>query len=233
MYHESFLHFISNGIFFRKTETPHATILVIRGLFLSQRRNKILIFIAVAATINVVIRVFLIAIIIRVISMPDLFTYVIILLVRLPPPYIVNHRNPQISITFCYCPKARRNSWIICTYSSRRDRRPVKMFDRSKLIPLSVRKLKDNDIHVEITKAKLLIKVSKKSICYQNHYHGKNRFSYYLNRTDHCTQNTMVRTYRLWYFPRYLHVNITSYVIGVWGWAVCSYPVGLEFLIIH
>ena len=34
------------------------------------------------------------------------------------------------------------------------------MFDRSKVIPLSVRKLKDNDIHVEITKAKLLIKVS-------------------------------------------------------------------------
>lgn len=73
------------------------------------------------------------------------------------------------------------------------------MFDRSKLIPLSVRKLKDNDIHVEITKAKLLIKVSKNPFVIKTTITAKivYRISYYLNRIDHCTQNTMVRTYRL------------------------------------
>ena len=70
------------------------------------------------------------------------------------------------------------------------------MFDRSKLIPLSVRKLKDNDIHVEITKAKLLIKVSKNPFVIKTTITEK-IVLYYLNRTDHCTQNTMVRTYRL------------------------------------
>ena len=58
-------------VFFGKTETPQTTNLVIWGLFLSQQQNEILIIIAVAATINFIVRVFVITIIIRAISMPD------------------------------------------------------------------------------------------------------------------------------------------------------------------
>ena len=69
-------------VFFGKTETPQTTILVIWG----QQQNEILIIIAVAATINFIVRVFVITIIIRAISMPDLFTYVNIVCETPPPP---------------------------------------------------------------------------------------------------------------------------------------------------
>lgn len=64
---------------------------------MSQQQNEILIIIAVAATIN--FRVFAITIIIRVISVPDLFKNVIILLVNPPPPfaYIVTHKLFSVS----------------------------------------------------------------------------------------------------------------------------------------